>query len=74
MWLDEAQNDGNILLNSISFRAELRTWLDNGKRDDKFGTYLLTRLKEVKGAGRFDAVSLYDQNGVAGVDQSGQRR
>ena len=63
-WLEEAHIESDILLNSNSFKAELRTWIDNGKRDDKFATYLLTRLKETRNAGRFNTVSLYDAKGA----------
>ena len=63
-WLDEARSDTQSTINSNSFKAELRTWLDNGRRNDIFRDYLLTRLRELASLGHFHDVSLYDRNGA----------
>jgi len=62
-WLDEARSDTSQTIDTHSFKAELKTWLENEQHDDRFHEYLQTRLTELVGLGRFRNASLFDQNG-----------
>ena len=63
-WLAEAHSDASQTVDTHSFKAELATWLDNERRDDRFREYLQTRLTELVGLGHFRNVSLFDGNGT----------